>query len=132
MTDKVIKAPIFQYITAAGINSDNQTVVLTFATAQMQKFEIELSSSCAPLTVAITLAELGRLTSMLPVEKRPAQQHIVTKSIHLSMSETGAPGLTLTLETGAELTFEFQPDDLAKLSAKFGELALIADRKSRH
>jgi hypothetical protein len=57
----------------------------------------------------------------------------VAKSLQLATSNTtGNPALMVTLETGAELVLEFQPDDLAKMSELISELASLPARSTRH
>ena len=133
MSDPAIKPTFVDLVLAAGVNPANHSVALTLGTPEMKKFEIELSLRCAPVLVAVVLGALGKLLPTVPPEQRPAVQPIVGKSLQLAISNTsGNPALMVTLETGAELVFEFQPGDLTRISQLMNELASVPDNTTRH
>ena len=97
---------------------------ITFLDTDRKKYEVELSAHCAGLTIAAASAHLGQIQSTLPQGART--QPVAVTGVRTQMRDNGNPGLTLILESGAELPLEFQREDLVKLSALFAEMAAWA------
>lgn len=128
----VMKAPIFKAVLGSRVVHETQSVAATFAGVDGKSYEVEFSANCAPLAIAALAAELGKLVSILPEDKRPEMQSIVCKALQTAMRDDGALTLMLTLESGAELPLVFQREDLASIAAQFSDLAKLADPRSHH
>jgi hypothetical protein len=117
-------APRFEYVLGAGADAEAGAVTITFLGTDRKKYEVELSAHCAGLAIAATTAHLGQIQSTLPEGART--QPVAVTGVRTQMRDNGNPGLTLILESGAELPLEFQREDLIKLSALFAEMAAWA------
>lgn len=133
MSDPENKPTLVDTVLAAGVNPVNHSVALTLGTPGLKKFELELSLRCAPVLVAVVLGAIGKLLPAIPPDQRPKVQPIIGKSLQLGVSNTtGNPALMITLETGAELAFEFDPEDMSRISQLMSEIASLGDTSTRH
>jgi hypothetical protein len=119
-----LTAPRFDYVLQSKTDTAGNTVRLLFLGRDQKKYAVELSAQCAGLTIAATSAHLGQiLAAMPPDEQPPPTQPVVVAGVRAGMRDNGLAGLTVVLENGAEMTLEFQRDDLVRLSALFAEMA---------
>ncbi len=119
-------APRFEYVLGAAADTDASAVKLTFLGTDKKKYAVELSAHCAGLAIAAASATLGSILAALPEGANPPVQPVAVAGVRPHMRDNGNAGLTIVLETGAELPLEFQREDLVKLSALFAEMAAWA------
>jgi hypothetical protein len=134
MPEVVMKAPIFTTLLRSNEDAKRKVVVLTFGTADMTKFEIEISTKCAPLAIVALVTHLGKLASTLPESEREQLQAQPIRCVGVTpaVGHKGSPALVLRLEGGAELPLEFSQESLAKIASALQELATAGDRSRYH
>lgn len=104
------KAPKFRALLESGHSAKELAIMLGLATEDSGRYEMLFDLGCIPTVLSALASEAGRLTAKLPEHQRPPQQVLQARSMQAALNN-GAVTLTLVLESGAEIVFQFPKEN---------------------